>query len=166
MSDTRPVHSISVIMPTYNKGHFLDSMLASYQHQTHDRFELVIVDDGSTDNTREIVDRYRGSLNIRYLHQPNKGVPQAGEGGASETPQAAVSKEPKKERTPRVDWAQLLRRTFALEVFTCAWCGGRRRVLAYLTAPNAVRTIPQHLALPTRPALLAAAQGPPQQAWC
>jgi glycosyltransferase involved in cell wall biosynthesis len=60
-------------MPTYNKGHFLDLTLASYQHQTHDRFELVIVDDGSSDNTREIVDQYRGSLNIRYVHQPNKG---------------------------------------------------------------------------------------------
>ncbi|WP_309894219.1 hypothetical protein [Archangium sp.] len=40
-------------------------------------------------------------------------------------PEAVVSKEPKKERMPRVDWAKLLRRTFALDVFTCAWCGGR-----------------------------------------
>ena len=36
----------------------------------------------------------------------------------------------------------------------------------YLTAPSAVRAILEHLALPTRPAQLAAAQGPPQQAWC
>jgi hypothetical protein len=81
-------------------------------------------------------------------------------------PATAVRKEPKKQRTPRVDWAKLLRRTFALDVFTCAWCGGRRRVLAYLTAPNAVRAILEHLSLPTRPAQLAAAQGPPQLAWC
>ncbi len=51
--------------------------------------------------------------------------------------QPAVSKEPKKKRTPRVDEARLLRGTFALDVFTCAWCGGRGRVSAYLTAPNA-----------------------------
>ncbi len=38
--------------------------------------------------------------------------PQAGEEGASVAPEAALSKEPKKKRTPRVDWAQLLRRTF------------------------------------------------------
>jgi hypothetical protein len=69
-------------------------------------------------------------------------------------PQAAVSKEPKKERTARVDWAQLLRRTEALDVFTCAWCVGRHQVLSSLTAPNAVRAILQHLALLTRPALL------------
>ena len=76
---------------------------------------------------------------------------QAGEEGASVAPDAALSKEPKKKRTPRVDWAQLLRRTFGLDVFTCAGCGGKRRVLAYLTAPNAVRTILEHLSLPTRP---------------
>ncbi len=81
-------------------------------------------------------------------------------------PKAAVSKKPKKERTPREDWAQLLPRTFALDVFTYAWFGGRRWVLACLTAPNAVRALLQHLALPTRPALPAAAQEPPQQAWC
>ncbi|MCY1077286.1 hypothetical protein [Archangium lansingense] len=39
-------------------------------------------------------------------------------------------------------------------------------VVAYLTAPNAVRAILEHLSLPTRPAQLAAAQGPPQHAWC
>ena len=58
------------------------------------------------------------------------GVPQAGEEGAREAPEAARSQEPKKKRTPRVDWAQLLRRTFALDVFACASCGGRRQELA------------------------------------
>ncbi len=46
-----------------------------------------------------------------------------------------------------------------MDVFTCAWCGGKRRVLAYLTAPNAVRAIPQHLALPTRPACAGCSPG-------
>jgi len=45
-------------------------------------------------------------------------------------------------------------------MFACARCGGRRRVLAYLTAPGGVRTILEHLELPTRPAQRAAAQGP------
>jgi hypothetical protein len=57
-------------------------------------------------------------------------VPQAGEEEASVAPQAAVSKEPMKEKTPRGDWAKLLRRTFDFYVFVCVRCEGRRRVLA------------------------------------
>ena len=47
-------------------------------------------------------------------------LPQAGAEEASVAPEAAASKEPKKERTPREDWATLLRRTFGFDVFT--WC--------------------------------------------
>ncbi|EPX61523.1 ATP-dependent helicase HrpA [Cystobacter fuscus DSM 2262] len=79
---------------------------------------------------------------------------------------AVTVEEPKKERTPRLDWAGLLRRTFALDVFACASCGGRRQVLAYLTAPGGVRAILEHMELPTRPAKRASAQGPAQLAWC
>jgi hypothetical protein len=91
-------------------------------------------------------------------------LPQAGEEEASVALEAAARKEPMRERTPRVDWAELLRRT--LDVFACAGCGGRRRVLAYVTAPSGVRAIVDHLGLPSRPAKRAPAQGPPQQAWC
>ena len=38
---------------------------------------------------------------------------------------AATVEEPRKERTPRLDWAGLLKRTFALDVFACLRCGGR-----------------------------------------
>jgi hypothetical protein len=80
-------------------------------------------------------------------------------------PEAAVRKAPKKERMPRVDWAKLLRRTFALDIFVCARCGGRRRVLAYLTARGAVRSILEHLGLAWQPPRRAPAQGPPQRSW-
>jgi hypothetical protein len=50
--------------------------------------------------------------------------------------EAAARKEPKKERTPRVDQAELLRKTFDFDVLACVRCGGRRQVLAYLTAPS------------------------------
>ncbi|WP_227027145.1 transposase [Corallococcus soli] len=84
---------------------------------------------------------------------------------ASEPPLAATGQEPTQERTPRLDWAGLLRRSFALDVFACGRCGGRRRVLAYLTAPSGVRAILEHLGLPTLPGRLAPARGPPQNAW-
>ncbi|PTL75081.1 ATP-dependent helicase HrpA [Vitiosangium sp. GDMCC 1.1324] len=72
----------------------------------------------------------------------------------------------RKERTPRVDGAELLKRTFDIDVFACVRCGGRRRVLAYVTAPAGVRSILEHLGLPTQALKRAPARGAPQQAWC
>jgi hypothetical protein len=91
-------------------------------------------------------------------------VPQAEEARAGS--EAAARKERMKERTPRVDWAGLLKRTFDFDVFACARCGGRRRVLAYVKAGRGVRAILEHLGLPTAGARLAPARGPPQAAWC
>ncbi|WP_208721686.1 transposase [Corallococcus aberystwythensis] len=55
---------------------------------------------------------------------------------------------------------------FALDVFACLRCGGRRRVLAYVKGAGGVRAILKHLGLPTAGAHLAHARGPPQSAWC
>ncbi|WP_434346317.1 hypothetical protein ACN6A1_32610 [Myxococcus virescens] len=52
-----------------------------------------------------------------------------------------------KEKTPRVDWAELLSRTFDVDVFACMRCGGRRRVLAYVKGAEGVRAILEHLGL-------------------
>jgi hypothetical protein len=96
-------------------------------------------------------------------------LPQAGAepGLEEESPAfAATVEEPRKERTPRLDWAGLLRRTFALDVFAYLRCGGRRRVLASVKGAGGVRAIVEHLGLPTASAHLAPARGPPQSAWC
>ena len=81
-------------------------------------------------------------------------------------PEAAARKERMKQRTPRVDWAALLKRTFDFDVFACVRCGGRRRVLAYLKEAGGVRAILKHLGLPTAGARLAPARGPPQASGC
>ncbi|WP_375758757.1 hypothetical protein [Corallococcus exercitus] len=83
--------------------------------------------------------------------------PQAEEEEASVAPQAAASKEPLKERRPRVDWAGLLRRTFDFDMFVCVRCGGRRWVLAYVKQAAGVRAIWEHLGLPGAGASLAPA---------
>ncbi|WNG19121.1 hypothetical protein F0U63_33925 [Cystobacter fuscus] len=82
-------------------------------------------------------------------------VPQVGAEEASVAPQAAASKEPIKEKTPRGDWAEWLRRTFDFDVFACLRCGGGRRVLAYEKGEGGVRAILEHLGLPTASAHLA-----------
>jgi hypothetical protein len=53
-------------------------------------------------------------------------------------------------------------RSFEVDVLTCGKCGGRRRVLAYITEPPVVRAILEHLRLPSTPLPVAPARGPPQ----
>lgn len=67
---------VSVIIPTYNCVRFLPEALDSVFRQTYQNFEIVVVDDGSTDDTRELVksyiDKYPGKLN--YIYQENQGL--------------------------------------------------------------------------------------------
>ncbi len=69
-SNTPP--TVSFIMPTYNRGYrILDAIKSILAQQIAD-WELIIVDDGSTDNTKDIVTGI-GDSRIRYYHQNNKG---------------------------------------------------------------------------------------------
>ena len=65
---------ISVIIPTYNNGRFINSALESILCQTspEKKIEIIVVDDGSTDATRDIIEGYRGE--ITYIYQKNTGV--------------------------------------------------------------------------------------------
>ncbi|NLN63924.1 MAG: glycosyltransferase [Clostridiaceae bacterium] len=65
---------ISVITSTYNKDKYLDLTLAGYINQTCDDFEIVIVDDGSIDGTKKIIEKYESHLNIQYYWQENRGI--------------------------------------------------------------------------------------------
>lgn len=65
---------ISVIVITYNRGHFLKDALESIKRQTFKDYEIVLVDDGSTDNTKEIVKEYP---EIRYIYQEHGGISKA-----------------------------------------------------------------------------------------
>ncbi|UCS91821.1 glycosyltransferase family 2 protein [Echinicola marina] len=69
------MNKISIIIPTYNYGFVLSQTLESVLEQTHQNWECIIVDDGSTDNTEEIVNKYL-SKEKRFLYhkQQNSGV--------------------------------------------------------------------------------------------
>ena len=64
---------VSVITPAYNHGRYIGRCIDSLLAQTHTNWELVVVDDGSTDDTPEVVKSYTDPR-IRYVRQENQGV--------------------------------------------------------------------------------------------
>lgn len=64
---------ISVIMSVYNGEDYLREAIDSILEQTFDAFEFIIVDDGSTDRTKEIIQSY-SDMRIIYIYQENKGL--------------------------------------------------------------------------------------------
>jgi len=64
---------VSVVIPAYNRAHYICEAIRSVLCQTFMDFELIIVDDGSTDNTREIVNSFQ-EPRIKYIYQENCGV--------------------------------------------------------------------------------------------
>jgi len=73
---------VSVIIPTYNRGWTIGEAVDSVLAQDYRDFELIVVDDGSTDNTPEVLDAYRGT--IKVFRQKNKGVSAARNRGIAE----------------------------------------------------------------------------------
>lgn len=70
INNTQP--KVSIIVPTYNRGNFIQEMIESVISQTYDNWELIIVDDGSTDNTAEIITPYI-SKKIHYYSLEHTG---------------------------------------------------------------------------------------------
>lgn len=67
--------TFSVIIPTYNRADLLDRCLDSLVRQTFRDFEVLVCDDGSTDDSRDVAERYKNRLDLRYLWDENWGGP-------------------------------------------------------------------------------------------
>lgn len=67
---------ITVFTPSYNRAYLLPRLFEALKNQTDKRFEWLIVDDGSEDNTKEIVEKFQheNSLNINYQRKQNGGL--------------------------------------------------------------------------------------------
>ena len=65
---------ISVIVVTYNRAHYIRDALDSIKRQTFKDYEIIVVDDGSTDNTKEVLASYGG---IRYIYQEHGEISKA-----------------------------------------------------------------------------------------
>ena len=66
------MQTITIIIPTYNRANKIHKSIASILAQTYQDFELLIVDDGSTDNTQEVVESF-GDDRLRYVRMPQNG---------------------------------------------------------------------------------------------
>lgn len=71
--------TVDVIIPAYNAAHFLPSAIESVMAQTFPDWRILLVDDGSRDNTAEIIAPYQQRLGdkLKYIHQENAGLPAA-----------------------------------------------------------------------------------------
>ena len=71
---------ISIIIPTYNRAKFLLEAVNSVFNQTVKPFEIIVIDDGSNDNTKEVLE----NLDVKYIYQKNRGVSSARNRGVKE----------------------------------------------------------------------------------
>ena len=66
--------TVSVIIPTYNRAQFIGETIASVLNQTFQDFELIIIDDGSTDHTREVFEIYRSDPKVQFVFKNHEGA--------------------------------------------------------------------------------------------
>jgi len=64
---------ISIIIAVYNRSDELTELLESLEKQTDKNFELIIVDDGSTENLKIVTEKYQNKLNVNYFYKENSG---------------------------------------------------------------------------------------------
>jgi glycosyltransferase involved in cell wall biosynthesis len=72
---------VSVVIPCYAQAQFLGEAIQSVLAQAHPAYEIIVIDDGSPDNVREVVERYPG---VRCFAQENRGLSQARNRGLAE----------------------------------------------------------------------------------
>lgn len=77
---------VSIILPTYNRQRFLPEAFEAICQQTFTQWELIVIDDGSTDDTRQLVEAFAAQRpgQVRYVYQTNRGVSAARNRGLDE----------------------------------------------------------------------------------
>ena len=76
---------VSVIMPVYNAEQFLDRAIQSILNQTYDKWELLLIDDCSTDNSLKLINKYSDPRIRLLVNETNRGIAQASNRGIEES---------------------------------------------------------------------------------
>ena len=66
--------TVTIYITNYNYGDFINNAIKSVLDQTYTDFELIIIDDGSSDDSREIINNYQKNKNIYAVFQDNRGL--------------------------------------------------------------------------------------------
>ena len=82
LSEAEAAPLISVVIPAFNCAEYLGRAIASVKAQTLLNYELIVVDDGSTDNTPDLLRRHEDDARVRAVRQENGGLPSARNCGA------------------------------------------------------------------------------------
>lgn len=65
---------VSVLLPSFNHDKYIKEAILSVLNQTYENIELIVIDDGSTDNSNEIISNLQKVYNFKYIHRENRGV--------------------------------------------------------------------------------------------
>jgi len=66
---------VSIIIPCFNRASTISRCLDSVFYQTHQNYEVIVIDDGSTDNSKKIINKYSQKLPLKYVYLENSGGP-------------------------------------------------------------------------------------------
>lgn len=80
-----PEPTVSIIIPCYNQAHFVADALQSALGQTYPALEVVVIDDGSTDQLERVVASFGDDPRLKYVAQENRGLPAARNRGIAES---------------------------------------------------------------------------------
>jgi len=72
---------VSVVIPVYNAEKYLDTCIQSVMNQTWPNTEIILIDDGSTDNSLKVAQKYQENANVKIIAQKNKGAAAARNAG-------------------------------------------------------------------------------------